>query len=289
MKKKYRIGVDRLEITYTATDEQKEYLSDPKKSEYIYDSFVLRRCECRNYTNEFAIIAKDYNAEIGIYDRTIGFLHFGSPNPNRQNVYMVFGNETLYNRNWLATRFYFGDELGFKFKQISKLDIFVDFNFNINRLFYRVYKNEDYDFVINEKKVHGLTQKVQDVIHIAGHTTRKRPFANPTPIVKNADGSLNLKIYNKGAEIDEDSGKEYVRETAGFGSRIWRMEISCGNHKRLKKALDKIGMSDEDIYVDLQNERVLIGLFKTLMNMLIRVQYKRHSYSLVDIMLDGIE
>lgn len=48
-------------------------------------------------------------------------------------------------------------------------------------------------------------------------------------------------------------------------------------------------MSDEDIYVDLQNERVLIGLFKTLMNMLIRVQYKRHSYSLVDIMLDGIE
>ena len=286
--KRYQINIDRLEITYLATPEQKEYLSNKECIEFYFNSITLRRCECRNYENEFAIITTDFDKERGIYERCIGHLHFGSPNPNRQNVYVVYENEVLYNRNWLATRFYLGDALGFEFKQISKLDIAADFNFNVNRRFYRVYKDGNYNLVVNGKKIRGLDEKVKDVIHLTGNTSRKRAFANPTPVIKNADGSLSMKVYDKSKEIEEASGKEYVRDAAGF-SHLWRIEVSCSNHKTLKTALDKVGMTDEDLYVDMQNEGVKICLFKTLMDKLIRVLHKRHSFPLMDVLLEDVE
>ncbi len=284
----YSINIDRLEITYLASDELKKYLSNKECSEYHFDGITLRRCECRNYENEFAIISTDLDEERESYERRIGYLHFGTPNPNRQNVYVLYENDALYNKMWLANRFYIEEALGLDFKQISKLDIATDFNFNISRRFYKVYKDGGLDLIINGKKIHGLNTKVMDVVHIAGNTTRKRPFANPSPVVKNADGSLTLRAYNKGNEIDETSGKEYVRDATGF-SRLWRLEVSCGNHKVLKSVLDRLGMSDEDLYADLGVESMKIRIFRAMMDKLVRVQHNRHSYSLIDVMLDGLE
>lgn len=284
----YSINIDRLEITYLATQEQKDYLANKEHNEFFFDGITLRRCECRNYENEFAIISTDLDKERESYERCIGHLHFGTPNPNRQNVYVLYENDALYNKMWLASRFYIEEALGLEFKQISKLDIATDFNFNISRRFYQVYKNGNLDLIINGKKTHGLNTKVRDVVHITGNTTRKRPLANPTPVVKNADGSLALRAYNKGEEIDETSGKEYVRDATGF-SRLWRLEVSCGTHKALKSVLDRLGMTDEDLYTDLGVESMKICIFRALMDRLIRVQRNRHSYSLIDVMLDGLE
>lgn len=286
--KRYAINIDRLEITYLATQEQKDYLANKEYNEFYFDGITLRRCECRNYENEFAIISTDFDRERGTYERCIGHLHFGSPNPNRQNVYVLYENESLYSKMWLAVRFYIEDALGLEFKQISKLDIATDFNFNVSRLFYQVYKDGNLDLIINGKKIHGLDSKVKDVVHITGNTTRKRPFANITPVVKNADGSLALRAYNKSEEIDETSGKEYVRDATGF-PRLWRFEVSCGNHRIIKSVLDKLGMSDEDLYADLGIEKVKIRFFKAMIDKLIRVQRNRHSYSLIDVMLDDLE
>lgn len=286
--KRYAINIDRLEITYLATQEQKNHLANKEYNEFYFNGITLRRCECRNYENEFAIISTDLDRERDIYERCIGHLHFGSPNPNRQNVYVVYENDALYNKMWLAVRFYIEEALGLEFKQISKLDIATDFNFNIIRRFYQVYKDGNLDLIINGKKIHGLNTKVRDVVHITGNTTRKRPFANPTPVVKNADGSLTLRAYNKGNEIDETSGKEYVRDATGF-SRLWRLEVSCGTHKALKSVLDKLDMTDEDLYADLGIERVRICIFKSMIDKLIRVRRTRHNFSLIDVMLDDLE
>lgn len=286
--KRYAINIDRLEITYLASDELKKYLSNKERSEFCFDGITLRRCECRNYENEFAIITTDLDKERDIYERCIGHLHFGSPNPNRQNVYVLYENDALYNKMWLAVRFYIEEALGLEFKQISKLDIATDFNFNIIRRFYQVYKDGNLDLIINGKKIHGLNTKVRDVVHITGNTTRKRPFANPTPVVKNADGSLTLRAYNKDNEIDETSGKEYIRDATGF-SRLWRLEVSCKTHKALKSVLDKLGMTDEDLYADLGIERVKICIFKAMIDKLIRVRRTRHGFSLIDVMLDDLE
>ena len=285
MIKQNRINLDRLELTYTTCDEVRNYLSDKKVEKYQIEDVTLIREQSRLYENEFSIIVKDYDTEQGIFDCCLGHLHFGSPNPNRQHVYIVYENKALYNSMFVHIRYYLEDVLGLKFKQVSKIDIAVDFNFNIIRRFYRLYKNGEYNLIINGKKIEGVEQKVVDVMHIAGNNPRKRPMANPTPVIKNSDGSLSLKAYNKTKEIEEESHKDYIADAIGF-CRMYRFEVSCGNHKALKPSLSKLGMSEIDLYTGLQNEDTLSSLFYALFDRLIRVQKGRHSYSLMDILLD---
>lgn len=285
MRKQNRINLDRLELTYTASDEVRTYLSDKNVQRYELESVTLIRDQSRLYENEFSIIVQDYEQELGVFDCCIGHLHFGSPNPNRQHVYIVYENQALYNTMFVAIRYHLEDVLGLEFKQVSKIDIAVDFNFCIIRRFYLLYKNSKYDLIINGKKVEGVEQKVADVLHITGNTSRKRPMANPMPVVKNSGGSLSLKLYNKTREIEEESHKDYITNAVGF-SRMYRFEVSCGNHKVLKPSLNKLGMSEIDLYTGLQNEDTLSSLFCALLDRLIRVQKGRHSYSLMDILLD---
>lgn len=285
MRKQSRINLDRLELTYTASDEVRAYLSDKNVSKYELESVTLIRDQSRLYENEFSIIVQDYKKELGVFDCCIGHLHFGSPNPNRQHVYIVYENQALYNTMFVAIRYYLEDVLGLEFKQVSKVDIAVDFNFCIIRRFYQLYKNSEYDLIINGKKVEGVEQKVADVLHIAGNTTRKRPMSNPMPVVKNSSGSLSLRLYNKTREIEDESHKDYITDAVGF-ARLYRIEVNCGNHKTLKPSLNKLGMSEVDLYTGLQNDYTLSRLFCALLDRLIRVQKGRRSYSLMDILLN---
>lgn len=136
MRKRSRINLDRLELTYTASDEVRIYLSDKNVQRYELESVTLIREQSRLYENEFSIIMQDYDKELGASDCCIGYLHFGSPNPNRQHVYIVYENQALYNAVFVSIRYYLEDILGLEFKQVSKIDIAVDFNFCIIRRLY---------------------------------------------------------------------------------------------------------------------------------------------------------
>lgn len=122
---------------------------------------------------------------------------------------------------------------------------------------------------------------VHDVLHIAGDTTRQRPFAHHTPVIKNADGSMLMRAYDKGKEIDEESGKEYIREKAGF-KKLYRIEVSLSCHKVIKKMLNKLGMTDEELYALLQHEKTLMDLFRVGLYSLIRVSRRRRSMSVLE-------
>lgn len=99
---------------------------------------------------------------------------------------------------------------------------------------------------------------------------------------------LSLKAYNKTKEINEESHKDYIIKSAGF-NRLYRFEVSCGNHREVKKSLDRIGVNETDLYQNIHDESMLISIFESMMNRLIRVGKKRDSFSLLEILLDGIE
>ncbi len=276
----FTINVDRLELTYEKNEPLQQKLSDIK-DELKIDALRLVRENSRYYSHEFLVLGSDYEETQGVVERPMGHLHFGCPNPNRQFIYFVFENASLYSEYLLASRFYIEDALGLEFMRVSKLDVAIDFNFNVVNRFYRVFKNPDYDLIINGVKVKGIQSVVSDVLHIAGNTTRKRPFARHTPIIKSADGNMLMRAYDKGREIDEESHKDYIRESAGF-KRIYRIEVSLGCHKVIKKVLDRLGLTDGDLYVHLQHERTLIDLFRVALNSLVRVSRKRRSMSILE-------
>ncbi len=281
MKYSFTINLDRLELTYEKNEPLQTKLSDTTKNEFEFDSLWLIREQCKYYSNEFSIWGSDYDEQLDIVERRIGKLHFGSPNPNRPYIYLVYDNAALYSDYLLASRFYVEEALGLVFMRVSKIDVAVDFNFNVVNSFYRLFKNPNYDLIVNGEKVKGMKCTVRDVLHIAGDTTRQSPFAHHTPVIKNADGSMLMRAYDKGKEIDEESGKEYIREKSGF-KKLYRIEVSLSCHKVIKKMLNKLGMTDEELYARLQHEKTLMDLFRVGLYSLIRVSRRRRSMSVLE-------
>lgn len=284
MKYSFTINLDRLEITYEKNEPLQTMLSDTTKNEFEFDSLRLIREQCKYYLNEFTIWGSDYDEQLGSVERRIGHLHFGSPNPNRPYLYVLYENAALYNDYLLASRFYVEEALGLQFLRVSKVDVAVDFNFNVVNRFYRLFKNPDYALIVNGEKVKDMKNVVRDVLHIAGNTTRQRPFAHHSPVIKNADGSMLMRAYDKGKEIDEESSKEYIREKAGF-KRLYRIEVSLGCHRVIKKVLERLDLTDEDFYARLQDEKTLIAFFRVALNSLVRVSRKRKGMSVLEPML----
>ena len=276
----YQISIDALEITYTTTDEMKEYLSSDK-NEYRFGEnkeLWLKRTASRYYKNEFVIWCKDWNESLEEFDRIVGYMRFGSFNKNRQNVYVTFENEALY--SWLLpTRYYIESVLNLEFLQISKLDIAVDFNFNIERHLIRQYKDESYDLIINGRLANN--KEVYGVGFLSYWNPRHRIFANPQMVVANDKRNLTMKTYNKQKEIKQESKKHYIQEKTGFHAVMYRVELSAKNHKILKKTLDALHINDEYLYVNLDNETVLQTVFQHLLDRVIRLRKNRKSLNII--------
>lgn len=270
----YQVSIDTLEITYTTTDEMKEYLSSDDTTYYFGENkeIILKRSDSRYYKNEFVIWCKDWSENMGHFKRILGYLRFGSFNKNRQNVYIVYENKALY--SWLVSaRYYVESVLNLDFLQISKFDIAVDFNFNVEKHLIRQYKDDSYDLIINGRVADN--KAVYGVGFLSWWNPRHRLFDNPQMLVKNDKSTLSMKTYNKKKEIEQESNKYYIQEKTGFHSVMYRVEITCKNHKSLKKTLDTLGISDEFLYVHLDDKNVLMTVFLHLLDRVIHLRKKR--------------
>lgn len=283
----YQVSIDALEITYTTTDEMKEYLSSDDTTYYFGENkeIILKRSDSRYYKNEFTIWCKDWNESRGDFKRIVGYMRFGSFNKNRQNVYITYENEALY--SWLVSaRYYIEEALNLEFLQISKFDIAVDFNFNVEKHLIRQYKDDSYDLIINGRVADN--KAVYGVGFLSWWNPRHRLFANPQMLVKNDKSTLTMKTYNKKKEIEQESNKYYIQEKTGFHSVMYRVEITCKNHKLLKKTLDALGISDEFLYVHLDDENVLLTVFSHLLDRVIHLRKNRKPINILDEALKGL-
>ncbi len=283
----YQVSIDALEITYIMSDEMKNFLSSDDSTYYLGEKkeIILKRSESRYYKNEFIIWCKDWNENRGNYNRIVGYMRFGSFTPNRQNVYITYDNEALY--SWLVSaRYYLEEALDLEFLQISKFDIAIDFNFNVEKHLIRQYKDDSYDLIVNGYKADN--KKVYGVGFLSWWNPRHRIFANPQMIVKNDKSTLTMKTYNKKKEIEQESGKYYIQQKNGFNSVMYRVEITCKNHKLLKKTLDALGISDEYLYVHLDDENVLLTVFSHLLDRVIHLRKNRKPINILDEALKGL-
>lgn len=283
----YQVSIDALEITYTTTDEMKEYLSSDDSTYYFGEKkeIILKRSDSRYYKNEFIIWCKDWNENKGHFKRIVGYMRFGSFNKNRQNVYITYENEALY--SWLVSaRYYMEEALNLEFLQISKFDVAIDFNFNVEKHLIRQYKDDAYDLIVNGRLADN--KAVYGVGFLSWWNPRHRIFANPQILVKNDKSTLTMKTYNKKKEIEQESGKYYIQEKTGFNTVMYRVEITCKNHKLLKKTLDALGISDEFLYVHLDDENILLTVFSHLLDRIIHLRKNRKPINILEEALKGL-
>ena len=280
---KYNISLDKLELTYQASQQVRDALAAIKESKVINEITIVRVEKPQHYQHEFLLFGKDYSVERGEYIRAIGVLFFGSLNENRQHIYISYNNAALYDTYLLASRFYVEEALNLHFYRVSKIDIALDLNRNVITRFYRLYRDEAYSLVILNKRYKDLDESVKEVLHISTGT-RKRPFKNRSFYIENKDKSLALRCYNKSEELT-DSEKEYIPNVSGK-LPMYRLEVSLANHKNVAKSLSQLGVFDADeVYSKLQNEEFLFSLFLTTLDRLIRVGKGRKGYNLLECLL----
>lgn len=285
-KKNCKSHIDQLEITYTAPEHIKEKLRSINKRQ-TFDCLWLERQKPRHYDNEFAIWFNDWREEKGIFPRLFAYLYFDSPNPNRKNIYISYTNEAFYGDLLINSRFYVQSVLGLKFKCISKLDIAVDFSFNIQRSILKAYKDENYDLIINGQVVQN--EKVKNVGGYAANNSRQRPFSKHEFLIYNKEKTLTMKCYDKAKEIEEESHKQYIiGDNAFTGMTMYRLEMSCKNYKMLHKTLVALKISDEELYSCLGLDSKLIEIFNHLLWRIIRLRKGRKSFKLLEVALKDL-
>lgn len=265
------LNIDKLELSYNLDNECKSKLESI--NELSFSNFTLiRKNNDSNYRNNFDIILVDSGL-------LFGTLYFGSYNVNRQKIYISVDNRTLYSNNLLILSD-IESKLNLELYSISKLDLALDFNYNIINKFYKLLKCEELEFIILNKK-YSIDDEISGLLNVSTGT-RKNIHLFKSFYINNKEKGLSLSAYNKLKEIkDNDNTKSYISDLIN-SNKIFRLEIRT-NHTLLKDSLLKLGYSDSylhDIIINRINDE-LFELYNHLLNRLIRISYRNNTYSLL--------
>lgn len=278
-KVKYNVSIDKLEITYKASEQVRNTLAAIKTSEVINGIRLERLENPKLYQHEFLLSCKGFDEELGAFERPIGYLKFGSYNKNRQHTYILFDNSLLYDYNLLVSLFCIEDALSLEFYRVSKLDIALDFNINIHHRLYKILRDDAYSLVILNRLYRNMDEELKGVLHVSTGT-RKRPKKNNSIYIESKDKSLGLRCYNKSHELAETI-KPYIPNIAGK-LPMYRLEVSIANHKNIKKSLN---IDEEEVYCKLQDKNFLLSLFNVTLDRIIRVGKGRKRYNLLKVLV----
>ena len=182
----------------------------------------------------------------------------------------------------LAGLSYIEQAINLKFLRISKLHISLDCNKNLINGFYRLLKNREVDFIINNRKVESMDEEIDSLLHVSTGS-RKKIHKNKSFYIANSEKDLELNGYDKSKELLE-TGKQYIIDNIGF-SKIYRFEVRMNNYKMVSESLQMANINNEKLYYNLFNEDVLNTIFYVAMNRLIRVQINRKPCSLLEILI----
>lgn len=301
---KARWYIDKVEYTYTTSQEMRSFLQNIPIDGYVdldtldgegrMTGTRLRRKTPNLYEYEFDMLICDSgyqgkNCEAGRYNHHVGSLYFGCPRPNRSDIYFMQTNESLYLPYMRDLRMYIEPLLHLTFKRVSKLELGVDTNFDIMKCVMRIYRNAaDYDLIVNGRLV-SEKERIQEVVVISGDNPRHTPYANKSLTFRNRHGNLKARLYNKKLEI-EMSGKYYISDSLPFHQRDahQRIEIAASNYKLIRPTLQYLNLSDEDLYVGLFDEQTIKAIFYHLLDRLVRVR-KRGSRAGHSLLLTAID
>ena len=277
------LNIDKFEIAYRLNLHTKELFDNIDEALDMYNFEIIRTNKEKEYENTFDIIIPEYDEKIGIFKKKYATIYYGSNNIFRQHLYLKIENEELYKENF-GILDYLEDCLDLEFLLNSEIELAVDTDFNIISRFYRLLKNKKYTPKILKKYYYDMNKEISNVLNFS-KGTRNNPFKFKSFYIKNKEGGLELKCYDKLKEItDNGNEKQYIKDKLGFNN-IFRLEVNV-KHKLLKDTLNKMKITDMDIRYNLFNKDFISNLYIELLNRLIMIRYKENNYNFLSILLN---
>ncbi len=218
--------IDELRLCYVTGPVLFEILGSLNLSERIeFSEFYMIRVGNRYFRHAFHLCCDMENGR-----RQFATLHFGRYGDDKSPyVWYRPDNWVLYDEQALKYAMTIPTQLGLCFHNITALDLAKDFRRSVTNLIRRLYRDKSVTTIVNGKAVRDRNRILPE-LHIAYEVSLDR-LRNPTFYAKQRKAlhdktkGVCVCAYNKRAEIEDASDKEYIMDFYGHPQTLHRLEV----------------------------------------------------------------
>lgn len=233
--------IDALRLCYVAEPSLLQDLSSLNvKSNRKFGDFTLTRVAADRFEYFFII-----SFDTGRARTELGSLKFGRYGAaDSLYVYYQVQNGILYDRELLDQALCFPDLLGLYFNNFTAIDIALDHKKNISAIIKRMMRNEKITTILNGKAIKDRKELIKGLdfnfssslsrLHCQTITLKQAKAA------RNKSKGITIQSYDKKAEIEMQSGKDYILNHYGNPRHLFRLEVRL-SYANLKGYFSKLG------------------------------------------------
>ena len=246
---------------------------------YDLYEYQLSRIEGRYYDNVYAITYMDDDTEI-----EFGQLKFnisrGSESGNLHEsgnlkVWISLNNQTLYTKDQYNLGF-IATKLGLEPHNITTLDLCKDTPFNVGKSVRKLIKDKTVTTILNGKRIKDRDEDRPEITYITSGSLNKTDKYMTVNVkqknaIKDKNRGVTVTTYDKVAEVQNSSGKDYILNYYGNPQKLYRTEVHL-NNQEVKDYLDSRGLFFNYYMID---EAMLEDMFYHHLNSVIRFEYNK--------------
>lgn len=275
--RRYALNIDRLEVCYKSPRE----VVDDLENTTSWDRGEYRLSEVSRDKIETLLKIEVLTPRKEVGWAVFAWLRIGnrfeSEGDSTRFCWIRIDNEALY-RGELSYLHYIADDLGLAFHNITDMELALDSNVNWFRRVKSAIRAEELTPIVLGRAYPDREEIITRLLYI--HTGNRVRYRADTLLVKGKH--LSLKLYDKGAEIEE-SGKGYIRESFGFRSGgLFRAEVKI-NNRVINDYCTSYGISQYDIYNRLADRSLLLELWLCFCNKLLHFKKKHTLVSITQV------
>ena len=155
-------------------------------------------------------------------------------------------NSLLYDQSYLEVIDQLSAQWELEFNGFSSLDLARDFGYDVAARIRKMMRREDLAVMVNGKEVRDRDKTLKGEYRTCGISLAKDGTKGLTikqsKAAKNKPLGITMDCYDKAEEIENASGKQYIRDFYGQRKRLHRLEVRL-NCEQIQRACSKTGVA----------------------------------------------
>lgn len=256
-----KIGMDKLKLCYNVIqDSIISELEAERPIVYELFDFTLYRVVGKYHNDIYSIVYNDLDENNEIVPTKFGELRFNLKSQDQeekdkptdcQKVWIHVENKILYDDIKVHYLPYIADCLGLELNNLTACEIYVDTGRrNMAYAMKSHIRNKKLTTYLNGKKITDRSLKRPELrfLHVGDMDRYKDMtlYIMPKKAINNKASAPTLCFYNKLDEIENASGKEYIKKKYNNPTKLFRSEVRFTNEK-FKEFLEKYHIELNDI------------------------------------------
>ena len=218
--------IDELRLCYVAEPSLLEELSGVEVGASVTVSpFVLYRVGGDRFQYQFVVCLGDIGEREEV--ATMKYGRYGAA--HSPHVFYRLSNQVLYCETRLKEVLLLPEIMGMRFNNFTAIDIAIDYKKNISSIIKRMMRNDQIKTIINGK-VWKERKKIIPGVTFDYSTSLSRLHCPTITLrqakaVKNKDRGVTIQCYDKNAEIEISSDKQYILDYYDCPAHLFRLEV----------------------------------------------------------------